>query len=77
MPDIEREKLDELELIIRDLRMTIDIKEQVENGADRGLITYADGTKISMPIPDEVKDQLNSKITQLSTILKEKVAKLP
>ena len=73
---MKREELDELEIIIKDLRMTMDIKEEVDKGMERGLINFADGTKISVPIPDEVKGQLDSKITKLSSLLKEKATNL-
>lgn len=76
MADIKREELDELDFIIRDLRMAIDIKEQVDAGEPRGLVNFADGTKISVPIPEKVKGQLNSKITELSSLLKKKASKL-
>ena len=76
MANIKREELDELDIIIRDLRMAMDIKEEVDRGMDRGLIDFADGTKISVPIPDEVKGQLDSKITELSSLFKEKAAKV-
>lgn len=71
-----REQLDELDIIIRDLRMAMDIKEEVKSGVERGLVSFADGTRISIPIPEGVKGQLDSKITELSSLLKEKVAKL-
>ena len=71
-----REELDELTIIIQDLRMAMDIKEEIENGVARGLIDFADGTKISVPIPKAVKGQLDSKITELSNLLKEKAAML-
>ena len=67
-----REELDELDIIIRDLRMAMDIKEEIDNGVERGLISFADGTKLSVPIPAAVKDQLDSKITELSGLLKER-----
>jgi len=71
-----RVELDELEIIIRDLRMALDIKEQVDAGEERGLIRFADRTNITVPIPEEVKSQLNSKIVELSGLLKEKAMKL-
>ncbi|GAI89550.1 unnamed protein product, partial [marine sediment metagenome] len=43
----------------------------------RGLIDFADGEKIQVPIPEEAKAQLNNKIAQLSSLLKEKAVKLP
>lgn len=73
---MKREELDELDIIIRDLRMAMDIKEQIDAGEERGLIDFADGTKISVPIPEEVKGQLDSKIIKLSDLFKEKAAKL-
>jgi len=76
MADIKREELDELDIITRDLRMAMDIKEEIDSGVERGLINFADGTKISVPIPEEVKAQLDSKITELSGMLKEKAARL-
>lgn len=76
MANITREELDELDVIIRDLRMTMDIKQEIDSGVERGLINFADGTKISVPIPAEVKGQLDSKITELSGLLKEKAASL-
>lgn len=69
---MKREELDELDIIIRDLRMAMDIKEQIDAGELRGLVDFADGTRISVPIPKEIKSQLDSKITELSALLKEK-----
>ena len=68
-----REELDELDIIIRDLRMAMDIKEEIDNGVERGLATFADGTKLSVPIPEEIKAQLDAKIASLSTMLKGKL----
>ena len=73
---ITREEIDELDVIIRDLRMAMDIKEQVDAGEERGLINFADGERIRVPIPEEAKSQLANKITELSGLLKEKVASL-
>ena len=67
-----REELDALDILIRDLRMAMDVKEEIDNGVERGLVSFADGTKISVPIPDEVKTRLDTKIAELSGILKEK-----
>lgn len=68
-----REELDELELIIRDLRMAMEIKEQIEAGTERGLIDFADGESIKVPIPEEAKQRLDNKISQLTDMLKVKV----
>lgn len=76
MADIKREELDELDIIIRDLRMTMDIKEEVDSGVERGLIDFADGTKISVPIPEAIKGRLTAKIAELKGLLKEKAARL-
>lgn len=73
---ITREQLDELDIIIRDLRMAMDIKEEVDAGVERGLVNFADGEKISVPIPDAARQQLESKISQLSSMLKEKATGL-
>ncbi len=67
-----REELDELGLIISDLRIAIDIKEQIEAGEERGLIDFADGETIKIPVPEEARERLNVKIAQLSNLLKEK-----
>ncbi len=71
---MNRTELDELDIIIRDLRMAIDVKERIDAGEERGLIDFADGTKLSVPIPDEVKIQLDNKIAELSQLLKGKLA---
>lgn len=71
-----REELDELQLIISDLGMAMDVKEQIETGEERGLVEFADGESIKVPIPDEVKKQLDDKIKQLSGVLKEKAVRL-
>lgn len=73
---MKREELDELDIIIRDLRLTMNIKEEVDSGVERGLANFADGTKISVPIPEEVKGQLDNKINQLFNLFKEKAANL-
>lgn len=71
-----REELDELDNIIRDLRMAKDIKEQIDAGELRGLIDFADGESIKVPIPAAIKVQLDSKIKQLETLLKQKANEL-
>lgn len=70
-----REELDELDIIIRDLRMAMDIKEEIDNGVERGLVNFADGEKLSIPIPMEVRQQLDDKIVELEVLLKEKLRK--
>ena len=69
-----REELDELELIIRDLRLAMDIRDQIEAGEERGLIDFADGESIKVPIPQEVKARISSKIVSLEKLLKQKIA---
>jgi len=73
---MKREKLDELDILIRDLRMAMDIKEQIEQGMNRGLIDFADGEKIDVPIPEEAKKQLGDKIISLTSLLKEKISQV-
>ena len=70
---MEREKLLELELIISDLRMALETKEQIEAGVERGLIDFADGERLSIPIPDNVRARLDKKIEELSNLLEQKV----
>ena len=70
---MSREELDELEIIIRDLRMATDIKEQIEAGEERGLIDFADGESIKVPIPQEVKARISSKIVGLEKLLKQRI----
>ena len=67
-----REELDELTIIIQDLRMAMDIKEQIEAGEERGLIDFADGESIKVPIPDEVKVRLDNKIAELTKLIKKR-----
>ena len=69
-----REEIDELELIIRDLRMAMDIKEQIDAGEERGLIDFADGESIKVPIPQEVKARISGKIVGLEKLLKQRIA---
>ena len=70
---MSREELDELEIIIRDLRMAMDISEQIEAGEERGLIDFADGESIKVPIPQEVKVRISSKIVGLEKLLKQRI----
>jgi len=67
-----REELDELTIIIQDLRMAMDIKEQIEAGEERGLIDFADGESIKVPIPGEVKIRLDNKIAELTKLIKKR-----
>ena len=73
---MKREQIAELENIIRDLRMAMEIKEQLDAGVERDLIDFADGTRISIPIPKAVKSQLDDKIVLLTSLLKEKAVKV-
>ena len=68
-----REEIDELELIIRELRMGMDIRDQIEAGEERGLIDFADGESIKVPIPQEVKVRISSKIVGLEKLLKQRI----
>lgn len=70
------EELRELEIIIRDLRMAVEIKEQIDKGEERGLVNFADGERISMSVPEEAKTRLDAKIKQLSGMLKGKLARI-
>ena len=64
-----REELDELTLLIQDLRMVMDVKAEIDAGEERGLVDFADGTSIKVPIPDEVKGQLEDKIAELTKLI--------
>ena len=70
---MEREKIDEMQLIIMDLRMAIQIKEDIEQGNIRPIATFADGEEIILPISDEVKAQIDHKIEQLEALLKSSI----
>jgi len=70
---MSREELDELEIIIRDLRMATDIRDQIDAGEERGLIDFADGESIKVPIPQEVKARISSKIVGLEKLLKQRI----
>ena len=68
-----REEIDELDIIIRDLRLAMDIRDQIEAGEERGLIDFADGESIKVPIPQEVKAKISSKIVGLEKLLKQRI----
>ena len=67
-----REELDELDIITRDLRMAMDIKADIENNTTRPIAQFADGEKVILLVTQDVKDQIDNKITELSELLKEK-----
>jgi len=64
-----REELDSMELIIRDLRMAMDIKADIESGNIRPIVSFADGEKITPIIPISVKDRIDAKIIELEELL--------
>ena len=67
-----REELDSLTLMIQDLRMAMDIRDDIENGTIRPIAQFADGEKVVLPITQAVIDQIDNKIVELSNLLKEK-----
>ena len=71
---MKREQLDELDVIIRDLGLAMDIRDQIEAGEERGLIDFADGESIKVPIPQEVKARISGKIVGLEKLLKQRMA---
>ena len=73
---MDREELMEIRSLVRDLMMAIDIREQIDSGTERGLVDFADGERITVPIPEDKKNQLNDKIDKLSSKLVDKVSKL-
>jgi len=68
-----RGELGEIMVIASDLSVAMDIKEQIDAGTERGLISFADGEKLKVPIPEEIKQQLNNKIARLTEMLKRKI----
>ena len=67
-----REELDELDIIIRDLRMAMDIKNDIENGTINPIAQFADGEKIVLRVPQSVKDQIDNKIIELTDLINNK-----
>ena len=67
-----REELDSMDIIIRDLRMAMDIKVDIENGTVRPIAQFADGEKIILLVTQDVIDQLDAKIIELEALLKSK-----
>ena len=73
---ITREKLDELDGIIRDLRMVMDFKENVDQDNDFVLLPLSDGSKISTVLGDDKKTEVDNKIKDLDSLLKKKLSEL-
>ncbi len=70
------EKLDSLSLVLRDLRMATDIKEEIVGGVEIELVSFADGTRITIPVPQDNRDDLDTKIDGLTTRFKLEAADL-
>jgi phage terminase large subunit-like protein len=73
---VDKDQVREVILIARDLEMAVSIKVQIDSGEQRGLARFADGEDIKMPIPQETIAQLDNKIKQLQSVLKERVKNL-
>ena len=66
---MNREELDKLELKMQDLRMAMDIKDDIENNTIRPIAQFSDGEKIILPISQDVKDQVDNKIAKLTKLI--------
>lgn len=74
---MEREELDDLMIIVSDLRMVQDLDERIEAGeGEVELISFADGERLMTTIPEEKRNRLKAKKGELSSLLKQKMAKI-
>ena len=74
---MERAELDDVMILISDIRMADDLDERIE--AEEGeveLISFADGERIMTTIPEEKRNRLKAKKEELKVLLKQKVAKI-
>lgn len=73
MADFTREELDEIIIMASELRMIQDVEERTAEGFD--LISFADGEKVTIPVPQEQRNQMAAKKTYLQGRLKERLQK--
>ncbi len=71
---ITREKLNEIEMTIRDLRMAIDFKEQADNGQPFVIVPTAN--PVSIVFDATKRKEIDDKITELETDLDTKMTEL-
>lgn len=70
-----REKLDELAILLRDIRMASDLEERMAGG-EVEFIGFADGERLMLPVPSETIDRLKSKGQELLALLKQRATQL-
>jgi hypothetical protein len=73
---ITRDKLDEIELIARDLRMALDYIEKMDNNEEFVLLSLADGTRISTTFGVTEKTKISQKAVELDSLLQTKLSDL-
>lgn len=73
MKDFTREELNEIRIMAEELSVIEDVKERTAKGVL--LISFADGERIIIPVPQAQKDQIETKKTFLQGQLEEKLAK--
>jgi len=74
MPNL---KIDEIKIVVVDLQMALDVRKQLKaNGDNVGVMSFADGERISIKLSVEKLDQIDDKIISLGEQLKQKVTDL-
>lgn len=69
------EELDDIMILASDIRMVGDLDERItEGGGEIELISFADGERIMLAIPADIKTRLTEKGDELLELLKQKVA---
>ena len=71
---INREQLDEIENVIRDLRMALDFKEQADRNEPFVIVPTA--TPITVVFDTAKRKEIDDKVSELETNLNEKMIKL-
>ena len=70
------EKLNEIDFIIRDLRIALDFKQNIDINNDFVLLPFSDGKNISLVLGDSHKSEINKKINELDLLLQKKMTDL-
>lgn len=69
------EELDDIMVLASDIRMIGDLDERItESKGEIELISFADGERIMLAIPADIKTRLTEKGDELLELLKQKVA---
>jgi len=71
---ITRQQLDEIEMVIRDLRMALDFKEQADNG--QPFVIMPTATPVTVVFDTAKRKEIDDKVTELETHLDTKMAEL-